>query len=101
MEVYRISRNSNSKVGIHIGVFHSIDKFPALKHIDIYVVSLLFKVAVEYRNEVVSFNSPEGSEGKGVENLETHIFSADRIADLGDLSPFEVGYCNIGAAVKL
>lgn len=50
------------------------------------------------RNETVSFDT------SGIEtvfNLETHIFSADRIVDVGDLSPLQVGYCDVSAAKKL
>ena len=36
-----------------------------------------------------------------VNDLETHIYSADRIAELGDLSSLQVGYCDFSSAVKL
>lgn len=50
------------------------------------------------RNEKVVFNT-DGIET--VFNLETHIFSADRIVDVGDLSPLQVGYCDVSSAKKL
>ena len=50
------------------------------------------------RNEKVIFNT-DGIET--VFNLETHIFSADRIVDVGDLSPLQVGYCDVSSAKKL
>ena len=50
------------------------------------------------RNETVSFDT---SGIATVFNLETHIFSADRIVDVGDLSPIQVGYCDVSAAKKL
>jgi len=36
-----------------------------------------------------------------VNDLETHIYSPDRIVDLGDLSSLKIGYCEISAANKL
>ena len=51
-----------------------------------------------FRNEVVEFNT----DGIAVVNdLETHIFSSDRISKVGDLSPFYVGYCDFSMAPKL
>lgn len=50
------------------------------------------------RNEKVIFNT-DGIET--VFNLETHIFSADRIVDVGDLSPLQIGYCDVSSAKKL
>lgn len=50
------------------------------------------------RNQPITFTT-EGI--NNVFNLETHIFSADRISQIGDLSPFQVGYCDISAAKKL
>lgn len=34
-------------------------------------------------------------------DTETMIYSADQLKDVGDLSPFKIGYCNIAAATKL
>ena len=34
-------------------------------------------------------------------DLETHIYSADRIVDIGDLSALKIGYCDISPAIKL
>lgn len=51
-----------------------------------------------WRNEKVLFTT----DGISVVNdLETHIYSADRISDLGDLSDFKVGLCNFSHASKL
>lgn len=50
------------------------------------------------RNEKVVFDT---SGIATVFNLETHIFSADRIVDVGDLSALQVGYCDVSAATKL
>lgn len=36
-----------------------------------------------------------------MDDTETYIYSADRIADVGDLSPMQVGYADFTAAVKL
>lgn len=51
-----------------------------------------------FRNETVEFNTDGISL---VNDLETHIFSSDRIAKIGDLSPFRVGYCDFSMAPKL
>lgn len=50
------------------------------------------------RNQTYYFSNPEGSNPN---DLETYIYSADRIADIGDLSALQVGLANFGAAVKL
>ena len=34
-------------------------------------------------------------------DLETHIYSSDRIAKLGDLSPLKISYCDLSRAPKL
>jgi hypothetical protein len=34
-------------------------------------------------------------------DLETHIYSADRLVDIGDLSALKVGYCDVSPAIKL
>ena len=51
-----------------------------------------------FRNETVSFNTDGIAT---VNDLETHIFSSDRISKIGDLSPFRVGYCDFSMAPKL
>lgn len=51
-----------------------------------------------WRNEKVLFTTDGIS---AVNDLETHIYSADRISDLGDLSDFKVGLCNFSHATKL
>lgn len=51
-----------------------------------------------FRNETVEFNTDGIA---AVSDLETHIFSSDRISKIGDLSPFYVGYCDFSMAPKL
>lgn len=34
-------------------------------------------------------------------DLETHIYSADRLVDIGDLSALKIGYCDVSPAIKL
>lgn len=51
-----------------------------------------------FRNETVEFNTDGIA---AVSDLETHIFSSDRISKIGDLSPFHVGYCDFSMAPKL
>ena len=51
-----------------------------------------------FRNEVIEFNTDGIA---AVNDLETHIFSSDRISKVGDLSPFHVGYCDFSMAPKL
>ena len=51
-----------------------------------------------YRNEEVVFNTDGIA---AVNDLEVHIFSSDRIAKIGDLSPLKVGYCDFSNAPKL
>lgn len=50
------------------------------------------------RNEPVIF-STEGIDD--LTDLETHIYSPDRIVDIGDLSSLHVGYCDVSEANKL
>lgn len=50
------------------------------------------------RNQPVVFSS-EGIDK--INDLETHIFSPDRIIDIGDLSSLQIGYCDIKEANKL
>lgn len=50
------------------------------------------------RNTPVVF-STEGIDD--LNDLETHIYSPDRIIDIGDLSALHVGYCDISSANKL
>lgn len=51
-----------------------------------------------FRNETVEFNTDGIA---AVNDLETHIYSSDRISKIGDLSPFHVGYCDFSMAPKL
>ena len=51
-----------------------------------------------YRNEEVVFNTDGIA---AVNDLETHIYSSDRISSLGDLSPLKIGYCDFSMAPKL
>ena len=51
-----------------------------------------------YRNEEVAFTTDGIA---AVNDLETHIFSSDRIAKLGDLSALQIGYCDFSMAPKL
>lgn len=51
-----------------------------------------------FRNETVEFNTDGIA---AVNDLETHIFSSDRISKIGDLSPFHIGYCDFSKAPKL
>ena len=51
-----------------------------------------------YRNEEITFTT-EGI--AAVNDLETHIYSSDRIAKLGDLSALKIGYCDFSLAPKL
>ena len=51
-----------------------------------------------WRNETAVFTT----DGIAVVNdLETYIYSADRISDLGDLSDFKIGLCDFSYATKL
>ena len=51
-----------------------------------------------FRNEVTTF-STEGI--ASIYDLETYIYSADRISSIGDLSHFNIGLCNFAYATKL
>ena len=51
-----------------------------------------------FRNETVEFNTDGIAT---VNDLETHIFSSDRISKIGDLSEFYIGYCDFSMAPKL
>ena len=51
-----------------------------------------------FRNEIVEFNTDGIAT---VNDLETHIFSSDRISKIGDLSDFYIGYCDFSMAPKL
>lgn len=51
-----------------------------------------------FRNETVSFPTDGIAT---VNDLETHIYSSDRISKIGDLSKFYVGYCDFSMAPKL
>ena len=51
-----------------------------------------------FRNEVTTF-STEGI--ASIYDLETYIYSADRISSIGDLSGFNIGLCNFANATKL
>lgn len=51
-----------------------------------------------FRNETVEFNTDGIAT---VNDLETHIFSSDRISKIGDLSDFYIGYCDFSMAPKL
>ena len=51
-----------------------------------------------WRNEEVVFDT-EGI--AAVNDLETYVYSADRISDLGDLSDFKIGLCDFSSASKL
>lgn len=50
------------------------------------------------KNQTYTFSNPEGSNPN---DLETYIYSADRIADIGDLSDLQVGLANFAPATKL
>lgn len=49
------------------------------------------------RNVATTLENPNDK----LNDTETYIYSADRIADIGDLSPLQVGYADFSAAVKL
>ena len=51
-----------------------------------------------FRNKTVTF-STEGI--ASIYDLETYIYSADRISSIGDLSNFNIGLCNFAHATKL
>lgn len=51
-----------------------------------------------FRDETARFTT-EGI--VDLNDLETHIYSADRIVDIGDLSALKVGYCDVSPAIKL
>ena len=51
-----------------------------------------------FRNETITFTT-EGI--TTVNDLETRIFSSDRISKIGDLSSFKIGYCDFSMAPKL
>ena len=51
-----------------------------------------------FRNEVTTF-STDGI--ASIYDLETYIYSADRISSIGDLSNFNIGLCNFAHATKL
>ena len=51
-----------------------------------------------YRNEEITFTTDGIA---AVNDLETHIYSSDRIAKLGDLSALKIGYCDFSLAPKL
>ena len=51
------------------------------------------------RNQTVTLANPIAD--AEINDLETYIYSADRIANIGDLSPLKVGLANFSAATKL
>ena len=51
-----------------------------------------------FRNKTVTF-STEGI--TSIYDLETYVYSADRISSIGDLSDFNIGLCNFANATKL
>ena len=51
-----------------------------------------------FRDETARFTT-EGI--ADLNDLETHIYSADRLVDIGDLSALKVGYCDVSPAIKL
>ena len=50
------------------------------------------------RNVPTTLSCPSGA---NLNDTETNIYSADRLIDVGDLSPLQVGYANFTAATKL
>jgi hypothetical protein len=44
---------------------------------------------------------PNPKEGVEIGDLNVYIYSADRLASVGDLSPLKIGDCDFSSAVKL
>ena len=47
VEVYGITRYTDSEVGIEVGIFHSIDKFLSIKHVYVYMMCVLSKISAK------------------------------------------------------
>ena len=54
MEVNCIAGHSYCEVGIELGVIHSVDELLSVENVDVDVMCLGDKVAVEYRYEVLA-----------------------------------------------
>ena len=52
------------------------------------------------RNELITLECPFSS-AESANDTETYLYSADRIAQIGDLSPLQVGYAIFSDAIKL
>ena len=51
------------------------------------------------RNQTITMPNPK--EGVEIGDLNVYIYSADRLASVGDLSPLKIGDCDFSSAVKL
>jgi hypothetical protein len=71
---------------------------PRIKYGSTVAVSLEDSGRVK-RNTPIFLNNPLGD--VEINDLETYIYSADRLASVGDLSHLKVGMANFSAATKL